>query len=144
MKSEGRIAEAKEAKLGYTPNYTLGIYLSGISILLLTVHVSFFVLDHRKFFPVMFFDGPYLGFILWLLCLIIPVLFLLVKRKVIYLLFVVLLLLTMVGNTTFYAVPSFIVWADGLYMGIWSPLIIMMYLMSRYKSAFIPVKEEKA
>lgn len=35
MESEGKSAKAKGAKLGYAPNYTRGIYLSGIIMLCL-------------------------------------------------------------------------------------------------------------
>ena len=144
MESEGKGAGTKEAKLGYAPNYTLGFYLSGIIILcsyLLCISIVFFVPSYvRASLGVIGLTSLLSNIIGIPLAL----LFLLVKRKGVYIPFVIWLLITLGGKAPSDACVfgAVIGRSLGIMLGIGIPLVIGIYLIFKYKSAFIP-KEEK-
>ncbi|MHC1581947.1 MAG: hypothetical protein ACXQT5_02900 [Candidatus Syntropharchaeia archaeon] len=74
----------------------------------------------------------------------IALLFLFVKRKIIYLLFVAFLFLGVIIKAFTYAqLYSATGRISGIGMGIGLPLIIAIYLISKYKSAFIPGNDKE-
>ena len=130
-----------KSELNYVPNYTFGIYLSGVIYLILQIFGLVLVVF---FIPLEIFETEYGNLIVGaffggILGIIMSLLFLFVKRKVIYLSFIAFLFLGLVTKaftySWLYAETGRI---SGIGMGIGLPFIIMIYLISQYKMAFIP------
>jgi len=132
----------EEAKQGYIADYTSGVYLSGIIILVLSAigFVATLRIPYEGYiiYPELMLDLLFRGVI----GVILSLLFLLIKRKIVYLLFLCFLISGLISKV------FLLHWAwaitgrfgGGIAFGIGVPLLIIIYLALKYKSVFIPVE----
>jgi hypothetical protein len=137
-------SEEKEAKQGYIADYTPGIYLSGIIILILSAIgiMAFLRIPCEAYiiYPEIMLDLLFSGFVGATLAL----LFLLIRRKIVYLLFLSFLIIGLISKV------FLLQWAwtitgrpgGGILFGIGLPFLLIIYLILKYKSVFIPVDKQ--
>lgn len=131
----------KEAKHGYIADYTQGIYLSGIIVLILNA-ISFIATlripyEAYTLYPELMMDLLFGGVVGVILALI----FLLVRTKIVYLLFLSFLIIGLISKI------FLLQWlwtmtgraGGGIAFGIGLPFLLIIYLTLKYKSVFIPV-----
>lgn len=139
------IAKEKEVNQRYITDYTLGVYLSGIIILILSTIeiVATLRIPHEAYiiYPELMLDLLFSGFV----GVILALLFLLIKRKIVYLLFLGFLIIGLISKV------FLLHWAwtitgrfgGGIAFGIGVPLLIIIYLALKYKNVFIPVEKDE-
>ena len=139
------IAKEKEVNQRYITDYTLGVYLSGIIILILSTIeiVATLRIPHEAhiIYPELMLDLLFSGFV----GVILALLFLLIKRKVVYLLFLGFLIIGLISKV------FLLHWAwtitgrfgGGIAFGIGVPLLIIIYLALKYKNVFILVEKDE-
>ena len=139
------IAKEKEVNQRYITDYTLGVYLSGIIILILSTIeiVATLRIPHEAYiiYPELMSDLFFSGFV----GVILALLFLLIKRKIVYLLFLGFLIIGLISKV------FLLHWAwtitgrfgGGIAFGIGVPLLIIIYLALKYKNVFIPVEKDE-
>ena len=140
-----RNSKIEKSKLDYVTDYTPGIYLSGIIILILsaigiiaTLRIPY---EAYTIYPELMLDLLFRGFV----GVILSLLFLLIKKKIVYLVFLGFLIVGLISKV------FWLHWAwsvtgrfgGGTVFGIGVPILIIFYLAMKYKSVFIPIEKGK-
>ena len=135
----------EEAKRGYIADYTLGVYLSGIIILTLSIIGIIVILripyEAYAKYPDLMLDLLFGGFV----GVILALLFLLIRRKIIYLLFLGFLIIGLISKLFWLHWLWTITgrFGGGFASGIGLQLLIIIYLALKYKSVFVPIEKGK-
>jgi len=139
-------SDKKEAaKQGYIADYTSGVYLSGIIILILSAigFVATLRIPYEGYiiYPELMQNLLFSGFA----GVILSLLFLLIKRKIVYLLFLVFLISGLISKVFLLRWAWAITgrFGGGIVFEIGVPLLVIIYLALKYKSAFIPVEKDE-
>ena len=139
------IAKEKEAKQGYIADYIPGVYLSGIIILILSAICIIATLripyEAYTIYPELMLDLLFRGFV----GVILSLLFLLIKKKIVYLLLLGFLIIGLISKVfcLHWAWSVTGRFGGGTAFGIGVPILIIFYLALKYKSVFIPIEKGK-
>jgi len=121
----------KESSVDITPNYTIGLYLSGLVIFIVSV-ISFVVVVRATIVGYFVFAFALMPLFINLLIVVISLLFLLVKNKIIYMLFTAFVFLGIIANTLSLLTGWMIIPGPGLLI----LFVIFVYLIYMYSTVF--------
>ena len=122
---------AKESSVDITPNYTIGLYLSGLVIFIVSV-ISFVIRSSCYKIGYFYFASTLMIVFINFLIFVISLLFLLVKNKIIYMLFTAFVFLGIIATLS----PGLRVWMTFPGLELLILFVIFVYLICRYSTVF--------
>lgn len=122
---------AKESSVDITPNYTIGLYLSGLVIFIVSV-ISFVVVVRAMILGYFDFVSSLMFVFINFLIVVISLLFLLVKNEIIYMLFTAFVFVGIIANTLSLLTGLMIIPGPGLLI----LFVIFVYLICSYSTVF--------